>query len=113
MRLAPWIWPVAALGCAGLAWAVHVPHVVPLWHVAVSLVCVGLYAIDKQAARAGQRRVPEAALLAWSLVGGWPGALVAQRLFRHKTAKASFQTAFWLTAAVHVAVTAAVLTRPG
>jgi uncharacterized membrane protein YsdA (DUF1294 family) len=32
-----------------------------------------------------------------SLIGGWPGAMVAQQLFRHKSSKASFQVVFWIT----------------
>ena len=35
------------------------------------------------------------------LLGGWPGALIAQQVFRHKTRKASFQTVFWLIVLVH------------
>ena len=31
------------------------------------------------------------------LVGGWPGALVARRVFRHKTTKQPFRTIFWVT----------------
>ena len=40
-------------------------------------------------------------------VGGWPGALVAQQLFRHKTRKRSFRRAFWITVVVNVLVLAA------
>jgi uncharacterized membrane protein YsdA (DUF1294 family) len=31
------------------------------------------------------------------LLGGWPGALLAQDLFRHKTSKTVFQAMFWCT----------------
>lgn len=54
------------------------------------------YGKDKRAAQRGQRRTPEASLHLLSLLGGWPGALIAQAQFRHKTAKASFQAVFWV-----------------
>lgn len=34
---------------------------------------------------------------------GWPGALVAQQLLRHKTAKAEFISKFWATVTLNLA----------
>ena len=41
------------------------------------------------------------------LAGGWPGALLAQRLLRHKTAKASYRSAFWTMVVLHITIMAA------
>jgi uncharacterized membrane protein YsdA (DUF1294 family) len=39
--------------------------------------------------------VPERTLHLLALLGGWPGAILGQRHFRHKTRKVSFLFAFW------------------
>jgi uncharacterized membrane protein YsdA (DUF1294 family)/cold shock CspA family protein len=56
-----------------------------------------MYGADKSAATRGSRRTPESTLHAIALAGGWPGALVARRVFRHKTIKQPFRTIFWGT----------------
>ena len=56
------------------------------------------YAFDKSASRKpNARRVRERTLHLLGIAGGWPGALLAQRLFRHKSRKRSFQIVFWTT----------------
>jgi uncharacterized membrane protein YsdA (DUF1294 family) len=55
------------------------------------------YALDKSAAKQNKWRTAEATLHIFALVGGWPGALVAQRWLRHKSKKLSFQIVFWMT----------------
>ena len=56
-----------------------------------------LYGADKAAARRGGRRVSEKLLHLCALMGGWLGALLAQRLFHHKTGKRRFQFVFLIT----------------
>ncbi len=71
-----------------------------------SLVSFTAYGLDKRRAATGGRRIPERTLHALDLIGGWPGGWLGQRRFRHKTRKLSFQIAFWLTAAAHLAAVA-------
>jgi len=54
------------------------------------------YARDKRSAQQGEWRTSEAQLHLWELLGGWPGAWMAQRWLRHKCSKGSFQFMFWL-----------------
>jgi len=60
-----------------------------------------MYGADKSAAEQGRWRTSESTLHAIALVGGWPGALVARRVFRHKTTKQPFRTIFWVTVIVN------------
>lgn len=57
---------------------------------------------DKRRAMAGQRRVPEADLLGLALIGGSPGALLARRLFHHKTRKQPFSAQLYLIAVMQI-----------
>jgi len=54
------------------------------------------YSLDKKRARAREWRISEAGLHFLELLGGWPGAFLAQRRLRHKISKAGYQTVFWL-----------------
>lgn len=68
----------------------------------MSVVAFAVYGIDKQRAVRGQWRTREATLQLIALFGGWPGAWLAQRVFRHKTSKSSFMIVFWAIVALHV-----------
>lgn len=63
--------------------------------VSINLVTVLAYWVDKRAAVRGAWRVPEINLHTLEFLGGWSGALLAQRLFRHKNKKRSYQSMFW------------------
>lgn len=68
-----------------------------------SMLALLLYGHDKRCAERNRWRVPESQLHLVELCGGWPGGLVAQWLYRHKTRKISYQAAFWLIAIAHQA----------
>jgi uncharacterized membrane protein YsdA (DUF1294 family) len=69
----------------------------------MSAVAFAMYWSDKRRARRGHRRIPEATLHTIELFGGWPGAWIAQRAFRHKTSTLGYRVIFWLIVAVHAA----------
>ncbi len=71
---------------------------------AMSVVALVAYGVDKSAARRKGRRIPESTLHLLALLGGAPGALVGMYAFRHKTAKLSFQLVFWGIALGQVAL---------
>jgi uncharacterized membrane protein YsdA (DUF1294 family) len=60
-----------------------------------------VYAAEKNRARRGDWRVPEQSLHLVELIGGWPGAFVAQRRLRHKCSKVSYQIVFWIIVWAH------------
>lgn len=51
---------------------------------------ITLMAFDKQAAKAGRFRIPEASILLLAALGGAAGVLFGMLLFRHKTRHAAF-----------------------
>jgi uncharacterized membrane protein YsdA (DUF1294 family)/cold shock CspA family protein len=89
----------------------HPPYWVLFVYLGTSLLCILIYWLDKSAAALGRWRVSESALLLLGLAGGWPGAIIAQQLLRHKTRKRSFQSAFAGSVIVNI-VAFVVLTSP-
>jgi uncharacterized membrane protein YsdA (DUF1294 family) len=91
------------LPCAGLFdLAAHYQSFLGfLVYLVASLFAYYFYWDDKRRAKLGEWRIPEANLHFWALIGGWPGAFIAQQQFRHKTKKLSFQLVFWLIVIVH------------
>ena len=72
-----------------------------LAYLLASVVSFLMFWSDKNSAQKGQWRTPENTLHAAELVGGWPGTLIAQQVFRHKTRKTSYLVALWLIIALH------------
>ena len=65
-----------------------------VWTGALSAWTFVLFGFDKWRAGRGGTRVPEATLFWLSALGGWPGGLLGMGVFRHKSAKGSFQLKF-------------------
>ncbi|OOG58031.1 DUF1294 domain-containing protein [Polaromonas sp. C04] len=91
-----------------LVWGTSI--ILALGYLALSLICGLFYVHDKTAAQAGEWRTSEGTLLLLGLLCGWPGAIVAQQMLRHKTSKVLFRIAFWVTVVANVGVFIAVTT---
>ncbi|WP_082378909.1 DUF1294 domain-containing protein [Marinagarivorans algicola] len=68
----------------------------------LSLMAYVLYWKDKRAAINNQWRIPENTLHMCAVLGGWPGAMLAQQSFRHKTQKIRFRIVFWFTVVINL-----------
>lgn len=68
---------------------------------ALSVATFRLYAYDKRQAMKGGWRVPETSLHLAEIAGGWPGAFLAQRRFRHKSSKGAYLAIFWCVILLH------------
>jgi len=120
-----WPWALVALLFSLLTWATlgpafgfmavanRLPTPVIALYAGASLIAFVVYALDKAAARAGRWRTQESTLHLLALIGGWPGALLAQRQFRHKTAKTSFLVVFWATVLLNCGALGWLLTANG
>lgn len=82
---------------AASAFSGRLPKAVLALYFVASVVAFFAYALDKSAALNNRWRIQENTLHLLALLGGWPGALAAQRLLRHKSKKSSFQAVFWGT----------------
>lgn len=77
------------------------PRFVLGYSILISAVTYLLYRHDKKRAESGGWRTPESTLHFFELLGGWPGAFLAQCAVRHKISKASYQVTFWAIIALH------------
>ncbi|MBA4712074.1 MULTISPECIES: DUF1294 domain-containing protein [Citrobacter] len=83
-------------------------HSFVMWCLLANVLTLVIYGADKMAARKAWHRVPESTLLVFGVVGGWPGAIAGQQLFRHKTQKQPFKTYFIISILLSVSAMAAV-----
>jgi len=95
-------WLVAVVTALGLgAFVLPTAGRLRLYTLILSSITFILYGYDKAQARSFGWRVSEKTLHVFEFFGGWPGALIGQHFFRHKTAKLSYQITFWLIFVVH------------
>jgi len=74
------------------------------YYLTISLITFFWYWKDKVAARSGNWRTPESTLHFLSLIGGWPGGMIAQETLRHKSKKESFRAVFWVTTLINIGI---------
>ncbi|MGB1237481.1 MAG: DUF1294 domain-containing protein [Pseudomonadales bacterium] len=86
-----------------LAAAGKLPLAVVALYLLASFISFVLYALDKARAQRDAWRISERTLQLWSVLGGWPGALVAQSVLRHKTRKTGFIVVFVLGSCFNLA----------
>lgn len=79
-------------------------HPFIMWFLSVNVLTMIIYGVDKWAAHKAKRRIPESTLLVFGFVGGWPGAIIGQQIYRHKTQKQPFKTYFIISVILNIAV---------
>ncbi|MCU0809457.1 MAG: cold shock and DUF1294 domain-containing protein [Thiobacillaceae bacterium] len=98
---------------ATMVFSGRLPYAMLWLYLGASMLAFIAYAFDKSAAIKARRRTGESSLHLLGLIGGWPGALAAQQLLRHKSSKASFQGMFLVTVAVNCCGLGWLLTTAG
>ena len=84
----------------------YIPINLAYAYIGLSVITFIAYAFDKSKAKRGAWRTPENTLHLFALIGGWPGAAIAQQILRHKSKKREFRIVFWCTVIVNCAVLA-------
>jgi uncharacterized membrane protein YsdA (DUF1294 family)/cold shock CspA family protein len=95
------------------AWSGSLPGALFGFYLGICALTFLVYAMDKSAAQSGARRIREAHLHGLALIGGWPGAMLAQQLLRHKSVKQEFRAVFWATVVMNLAAFAWLFTDSG
>jgi uncharacterized membrane protein YsdA (DUF1294 family) len=75
----------------------------------INLVTWHIWRLDKKYAVMRERRVSERTLLTLCWLGGWPFALIATQVFRHKSSKKAFIHKVYLIAGFYGAILCATL----
>jgi uncharacterized membrane protein YsdA (DUF1294 family)/cold shock CspA family protein len=79
----------------------YIPKNLLFAYLGLSVVTFLAYWFDKSKAQRGAWRTQESTLHLFSLLGGWPGATIAQQILRHKSQKREFRIGFWFTVVVN------------
>jgi uncharacterized membrane protein YsdA (DUF1294 family) len=80
----------------------YIPKSLALSYFIISFITFIAYALDKSKARRGAWRTPESTLHLFALIGGWPGAAIAQQTIRHKSQKTAFRIVFGFTLVINI-----------
>lgn len=107
----PWLAVLFVMLLAGLYVLGKLPRDVLMLYALISVLTMVMYHRDKKAALRNGWRTPEHTLHWLALLGGWPGAMLAQYWFRHKSAKAAFRRWFYVTVVANIALLAALVYR--
>ena len=91
----------------------YIPKGIVFFYLGASAFTYIVYVFDKSKAQRGVWRTPESTLHILALVGGWPGAAIAQQIHRHKSKKRKFRSVFWLTVIVNCSTLAWLFTSNG
>lgn len=91
------------LGLLASAFSGKLPLIILGLYLIMSLIAFIAYALDKSAAQNDRWRTQESTLHFISLLGGWPGAYVAQKKLRHKSIKTAFINVYWVTVLLNLA----------
>ncbi len=98
--------PAAVLAVYVKAWPSWLALIYSIFTLLLSLTTSIYFLADKQRAQAEQFRVSEKTLFTLSALGGWPGAVIAQQLLRHKNQKLSFRITLGAIVTAHLVATA-------
>lgn len=96
-----------------LAFSGKLPFIIFALYLIASIITYIAYSFDKSAAQKDEWRIQESTLHLLATLGGWPGALTAQKLLRHKSKKQSFQFAFWVTVIINCGILGWLFTPQG
>ncbi|WP_394145596.1 DUF1294 domain-containing protein [Vibrio atypicus] len=89
------------------------PPIVLIIALAISTVTYLVYAVDKQAQHTGGMQIPDVCFHVLNLLGGWPGAMLAQSVLHHKYNNIGFKLLFWLSMAANITFYCWTLTYQG